>query len=59
MYLRDTGMIPDKHRDTLRAAWQEVLDLIGRQTLTLIPDLTGLSIVDIDETIGNYADDMD
>jgi hypothetical protein len=59
MYLRDTGMIQDKHRDILRAALQEVLDLIGGPTLTLVPDLTGLSIVDIDETMGDYVDDMD
>ena len=59
MYLRDTGMIQDKHRDILRAALQEVLDLIGGPTLALIPNLTGLSIVDIDETMGDYNDDMD
>jgi len=59
MYLSDTGMIQDKHRDILRAASQEVLDLIGGPTLTLIPDLTGLSIVDVDESMGDYADDMD
>ena len=59
MYLRDTGMIQDKHRDILRAASQEVLDLIAGPTLTLLPSLTGLSIVDVDETMGEYADDMD
>ena len=59
MYLRDTGMIQDKHRDILRAASQEVLDLIGGPTPVLIPNLTGLSIVDVDETMGDYADDMD
>ncbi len=59
MYLRDTGMIQDKHRDILRAALQEVLDLIAGPTLTLLPSLTGLSIVDVDETMGDYADDMD
>ena len=52
-------MIQDKHRDILRAASQEVLDLIGGPALTLIPNLTGLSIVDVDKTMGNYADDMD
>jgi hypothetical protein len=59
MYLRDTGTIQDKHRDILKAASQEVLDLIGGPTLTLVPDLTGLSIVDVHETMGNYANDMD
>jgi len=59
MYLRDTGIIQDKHRDILRAASQEVLDLIAGPTPTLLPNLTGLSIVDVDETMGDYADDMD
>ena len=59
MYLRDTGMIQDKHRDILRAASQEVLDLISGPTLTLLPSLTEFSIVDVDETMGDYANDMD
>jgi hypothetical protein len=59
MYLRDTGIIQDKHRDILRAASQEVLDLIAGPTPSPLPDLTGLSIVDVDETMGDYADDMD
>ena len=52
-------MIQDKHGDILRAASQEVLDLISGPTTVDIPDLVGLSIVDVDETMGNYADDMD
>ena len=59
MYLRNSGMIQDKHRDILRAALQEVLDLIAGPTMVDIPDLVGLSIVDVDETMGVYADDMD
>ena len=59
MCLHDTGMIQDKHRDILRAASQEVLDLIAGPTTVNIPDLAGLSIVDVDNTMGNYADDMD
>ncbi len=59
MYLRDAGMIQDKHRDIFRAESQEVLDLIAGPTLTLLPSLTRLSIVDVDETMGEYADDMD
>jgi hypothetical protein len=59
MYLQDTGMIQDKHRDILIAASQEVLGLIAGPTLTLIPNLTGLPIVDVDKTMGNYADNMD
>ena len=52
-------MIQDKHRYILRATSQEVLDLVGGPTLTLITDLTGLSIVDVDKTMGDYANDMD
>ena len=59
MHLHDIGMIQDKHRDILQAALQEVLDLIAGPTMVNIPDLAGLSIVDVDDTIGNYADDMD
>ncbi len=59
MYLRDTGMIQDKHRDILRAASQEVLDLIAGPITVDIPDLVGPSIVDVDETMGDYADNMD
>ena len=59
MYLRDTGMIQDKHRDILQAASQEVLDLIAGPTTVNIPDLAGLSIVDVDNTMGGYADEMD
>ena len=59
MYLRDTGMIQDTHRDILRAASQEVLGLIAGPTTLNIPDLAGLSIVDVDNTMGGYADNMD
>ena len=38
---------------------QEVLDLIAGPTLTLLPNLTGLSIVDVNDTMGDYVDDMD
>ena len=59
MYLHDTGMIQDKQRDILRAALQEVLDLISGPATVNIPDLACLSIVDVDDTMGNYADEMD
>jgi len=57
MYLRDTGILQDKHRNILRAASQEVIDLIAG-SLVNIPDLVGLSIVDVDDTMGDYIDDM-
>ena len=59
MYLRDTGMIQNKHRYILRAASQEVLDLIAGPTTVDIPNLVGLSIVDVEDTMDDYADDMD
>jgi len=58
MYLRDTGIIQDKHCDSLRAASQEVIDLIAG-SLVNIPDLVGLSIVEADNTMGDYIDEMD
>ena len=41
MYLRNTGFIQDKHRNILRAASQEVIDLIAG-SLVNIPNLYGL-----------------
>ena len=58
MYLRDTGIIQDKHHDSLRAASQEVINLIAGSLLN-IPDLAGLSIVEADNTMGDYIDEMD
>jgi hypothetical protein len=58
MYLRNTGLIQDKHCNILRAASQEVIDLIARSSVN-IPDLAGLSTVDVDNTMGDYVDYMD
>ena len=57
MYLRNTGIIQDKHRDILWAASQEVIDLIAG-SLVNIPDLAGLSTVDVENTMGDYIDEM-
>ncbi len=67
MYLRDTGIIQDKHRDILRAASQEIVDLIASVSAqTLNASDTDTATVDIndrsgilDETMGVYDDDMD
>ena len=60
MYLPNTGMIQDKHRDILRAASQEVLDLIsGPHQVAPLVGCTDLSTVDADNTVGDYADEMD
>ena len=58
MYLSDTRIIQDKHCDILPAAPQEVIDLIAGSSVT-ITDLTGLSTVDVDNTMGDYIDGMD
>ena len=58
MYLRDTGIIQDKHRDILRAASQEVINLITG-SLVNTPDLAGMSTVEADENMGHYTDEMD
>ena len=65
MYLRDTGVIQDKHRDILRAASQEVIDLIASisaQTATAhetteVTDNNALGT--FDDTMGDYLDEMD
>ena len=57
MYLLDKGIIQDKHRDILRAVSQEVINLISGSSVN-IPDLAGLSIVEVDNTMGDYINDM-
>ena len=56
MYLRDTGIIQDKHRDFLRAESQEIVDLIAGSSAN-IPNMAGLSTVDADDTMGEYIDE--
>jgi hypothetical protein len=58
MYLCDTGIIQDKHRDILRAASQEVIDLIAGSSVNT-PYPAGISTVEADNTRGNYTNDMD
>ncbi len=55
MYLRDTGIIQDKHRNVLRAASQEIVDLIAGLSAN-IPNMAGLSTVDVNNTMGDYID---
>ena len=60
MYLRDTGVIQDKHRDILRAASQEIIDLINANTMAhQILEDTGVTIVEPDEEMGDYIDNSD
>ena len=56
MYPRNTGIIQDKHHNVLRAACQEIIDLIAG-SLGNIPNMAGLSTVDVDNTMGNYIDE--
>ena len=56
MYLRDTGIIQDKHRNVLQAASQEIINLIAG-SLVNIPNMEGLSTVDVDYTMDDYIDE--
>ena len=59
MYLRDTGVIQDKHLNILRAALQEIIDLIKANTESQLADIAaGLTNVDLDNEMGDYLDDM-
>ncbi len=58
MYLRDTGIIQDKHRDILQEASQEIVDLIAGSSAN-ISNMAGLSTVDVNNTMVDYTNDMD
>jgi len=61
MYLRDTQVIQDQHREALRASSEEVMDLVS----ALPADILCLSIMsegiagDEEEDMGVYQDDID
>ena len=60
MYLHDTHVIQDQHREALRASSEEVMDLVS----TLPADILCLSIMSKgtagdEEDMGVYQDDMD
>jgi hypothetical protein len=60
MYLRDTHVIQDQHREALRASSEEVMDLVS----ALPTDILRLSTMsdgtaDDEEDMGVYHDDMD
>ena len=65
MYLRDTGVIQDKHRNILRDASQEVIDLIASITAQTATAHEPAEITDdddpgtLDDTMGDYLDEMD
>ncbi len=59
MYLRDTRVIQDQHREALRASSEEVMDLVS----ALPDDILCLSIMfngtGDEDDMGVYHDDMD
>ena len=60
MYLRDTHVIQDQHREALRASSEEVMDLVS----ALPADILRISIMSEgiageEEDMGVYHDDMD
>jgi hypothetical protein len=59
MYLHDTCVIQDQHREALRASSKEVMDLVS----TLPDDILRLSIMSggtgDEDNMGVYHDDMD
>ena len=60
MYLRDTAVIQDKHRDVLQAASQQIIDLINNGIAEQLSHVdAGLTIVEPDDEMGDYDDDMD
>ena len=58
MYLCETGIIQDKKGNILRAALQEVINLIVGSLVNTL-NLAGMSTVIEDDTMGNYKDNMD
>jgi hypothetical protein len=58
MYLRDTSNIQHQHVDALRAALQEVLDLIAALPADVIA-LSTLTDGTTDPDMSKYADEMD
>ncbi len=59
MYLRDTRIIQDQHREALRASSEEVMDLVSAYPddilrLSIMSDGTG-----DEDDMGVYHDDMD
>ena len=61
MYLRDTAIIQDKHRDVLRAASQEILDLLDDGVNQLNITLANMTTVDAvhEHEMGEFIDPND
>ena len=61
MYLRDTGIIQDKHCDVLRAASQEILDLLDDGVNQLNITLSNMTTVEAEHEhkMGDFVDPND
>ena len=59
MYLRDTSIIQHQHVDALRAASQEVLDLLAALPEDVIALSTTMMDSMADPDMSEYADEMD
>jgi hypothetical protein len=59
MYLRDTSVIQHQHVDALRAASQEVLDLLAASPEDVIALSTTMTDGMADPDMSEYADEMD
>jgi hypothetical protein len=61
MYLRDTHVIQDQHREAIRASSEEVMDLVSALPADIVLRLSIMSeeTADEEEDMGVYHDDMD
>jgi hypothetical protein len=59
MFLRDTRVIQDQHRETLRASSEEVMDLISALPADLLCLSTMSKGTGDEDDMGVYHDDMD
>jgi hypothetical protein len=59
MYLRDTRVIQDQHREALRASSKEVMDLISALPADILPLSTMSEGTGDKDDMGVYHDDMD
>ena len=56
IYMRKTDIFQDRHCNTLRAASQEIINLIAGSSVNIL-SLAGLTMVDVDYTMGDYIDE--
>jgi len=59
MYLRDTHVIQDQHREALRASSEEVMDLFSVLPADILCLSTMLDRVNDEDNMGMYYNNMD